>query len=251
MKEIKIAQSTLLMPAEGEKPESHHVAQEINLLQFPNGNQTLLQNNMGMHKDAVTLNPDQLLELIRKSNVVLEPMRDAYVQEATDHIARGNKMLLDRLEQVTNEELKTYLRSHIDRNQSNLLKAKGAFYTPRHELYMALCSSIPAAITLLFADERMANDENLLEALKAIEEPVDMSAFNTEMQTLFSRMGTGPNCTGNRMQMYAPELKEPTTLDLSLKHQGVKNLSETKPLTPEQIRERNAADSQGGPDGLK
>ncbi len=48
--------------AEDNKPESQHIAQEIKLLQFPHGNQTLLQNNQGMHKDAVTLNPEQIRE---------------------------------------------------------------------------------------------------------------------------------------------------------------------------------------------
>ena len=248
MKELKIEQSSLTMPAEDNKPESQHIAQEIKLLQFPHGNQTLLQNNQGMHKDAVTLNPDQLLELVRKSHYVLEPLRDAYVQEATDHIARGNAMLFERLNGTNNEELKTYLQAYIDRNQANVKKAKAAFYTPQHELFMALCSGIPAAITLLFAREDVSTDEKLLEAFIALEQPVDMTFFQKQVAGL-KHLGTGPGCTGNRMQMYAPELKEPTALDLSLKHQGVKNISETKALTPEQIRERNAADSQGGPDG--
>lgn len=226
MKEIKISQSSLTMPADGNKPESQHVAKEIKLLQFPHGNQTLLQDNAGMNRDAVTLNPDQLLELIRESNYVLEPLRDAFVEEATGHIVRGNKILIDRLEQASNEELKTYLRSHIDRNQSNLLKAKGAFYTPQHNLYMALCSGIPAAITLLFADARMGDDENLLEALRALEKPVDLSAFKGQLDKSLSALNPhGSTCGGRRVDMMASE------------------------LTPEQIRERNAADSQGGPDG--
>lgn len=85
-------------------------------------------------------------------------------------------------------------------------------------------------------------------AFRAPEQPVDMTFFQKQLAN-FKSFGTGPYCTGNRMQMYAPEIKEPTALDLSLKHQGVKNISETKALTPEQIRERDAADSQGGPDG--
>lgn len=174
--------------------------------------------------EGVSLDGEALVEIVRKGHYLIEPLRDAYVEEATGHITRGNKMLLDRLEQASNEELKTYLRSHIDRNQSNLLKAKGAFYTPQHDLYMALCSGIPATITILFADARMDDDEHLLEALRAIEKPVDISQI-LSTAGINPRMGTGPSCVGNRMEMYATE------------------------LTPEQIRERNAADSQGGPDG--
>ena len=168
--------------------------------------------------EGVCLDGDELVDLIRQGHYLIEPLRDAYVQEATDHITRGNEMLLGRLEQATNEELKTYLRSHIDRNQANLLKAKGAFYTPQHDLFMALCSSIPATITLLLSDVKMAEDEKLLEAFKMIEKPIDLSALKGSLSTINP---FGPTCGGRRVDMFASE------------------------LTPEQIRERNTTDAQG------
>lgn len=174
--------------------------------------------------EGVCLDGEELVELVRRGHYLIEPLRDAYVQEATDHITRGNEMLIQRLNATDKEELKTYLRSHIDRNQANVKKARAAFYTPQHELFMAMCGAIPAAITLLFEREDVGTDEKLLEAFKALEQPVDMSPFQLQVAAL-NPFQSKSSCAGNRMQMYAPE------------------------LTKEQIRERNAADSQGGPDG--
>lgn len=153
--------------------------------------------------EGVCLDGDELVDLIRQGHYLIEPLRDAYVQEATDHITRGNKMLQDRLERASNEELKTYLRSHIDRNQANLFKAKAAFYTPQHDLFRALCSSIPATITLLLADVKMADDENLLEAFRAIDKPIDLP---TALGSMSTANPFGPTCGGRRVDMFASEL---------------------------------------------
>lgn len=198
--------------------------------------------------EGVNLDGDDLIELVRRGNYLLEPLRDAYMAECTTDIDRANTMLQERYDATDIEELKTYLKNNIDRNSITVKKAKAAFYTPQHELFAALAKSIPAALTLLFTREDTQTDEQLLAAFIALEQPMDMTFFQKQLAN-FKSFGTGAGCTGNRMHMYATEIKEPTALDLSLKHQGVKNISETKALTPEQIRERNAADSQCGPDG--
>ena len=158
--------------------------------------------------EGVNLTPDDLLALIREGEYLLAPLRDAYVEEVNSHIVRANEMLLKRLEESESDELNTYLRSNIDRNNANVKKAKGAFYTPQHDLYMALCSGIAATITLLFADERMSKDENLLEALRVIEKPIDNSHM-LSIAGLNPYVGGPCGPAGSRMHMTPDQTQVP------------------------------------------
>ena len=198
MKELKIEQSSLAMPAVDNKPESQHIAQEIKLLQFPHGNQTLLQNNQGMHKDAVTLNPDQLLELVRKSHYVLEPLRDVYLAEVTTAITEANELINSRITTAIDHHLVLLLQTEFDKNLAYVERAKCEFYGKRHESFLNEVKAVHESIMALFARPEAATDEGLLETFKALYKPMTFPIHSPEGLNPFLRFATP-----SRLQMYA------------------------------------------------
>jgi hypothetical protein len=104
----------------------------------------------------------------------------------------------DEAIELAEEELQDY----IHRNDLNMNKATGAFFGQRHELYKLLSSATKHTVTALLTDKANDDDETLMTAIKNAKESL-LSPIGVKVHP-----GSGPYCTGNRMNMLATELTE-------------------------------------------
>lgn len=153
--------------------------------------------------EGVVLDGTSLIDLIRNSEHLIQDARDGYVKEAHGNILEANRLLEERKEKAQLPELIKELDDYIQRNSSNMNKATGAFFGKRHEVFRLLTSAAKHTVTALLADKSTENDETLLAMIKKAKEPLILSPSELPIQP-----GSGPYCTGNRMNMLATELTE-------------------------------------------
>lgn len=149
--------------------------------------------------EGVVLDGTSLIDLIRQSEHLIQDARDAYVKETQGNILEANRLLEERKEKTQSPELIKELDNYIQRNSLNMNKATGAFFGKRHEVFRLLTSAIKHTATALLAE----NDESLLATIKKSKEPLILSPGEMPIQP-----GSGPYCTGNRMNMLSIEITE-------------------------------------------
>lgn len=178
MKEYKIEESVIISPTDGSDPESNHIAQAIRVLQYPAGNQTLEQYNGGFQHDAVTIQPDQLLTIIRKSEYILKEAKDAYVKTIEEHLSKYEDMVKERLAIAKDQKVIEYLNDKIEYSRIQRSKISNQFYSPRADLFEAVCAALYSTFNLLAQAEDYNDDAALA---KKIEEaqltPAQMAAI--------------------------------------------------------------------------
>jgi len=152
--------------------------------------------------EGVVLDGTSLIDLIRNSEHLIRDARDAYVDEVHGNFREAIRLLKERKEKAQLPKLKEELQDYIHRNDLNMNKAAGAFFGPRHELYKLLSSATKHTVTALLTDKANDDDETLLTAIENAKETL-LSPIGIKVHT-----GSGPYCTGNRMNMFAAELTE-------------------------------------------
>ena len=186
---ITIKESAIIVADPDVTPEPGKVAEKIistkaiEVLQYPHSNQTLLQDNGGMHPDAVTLLPEQLLELIRQSGSQLQPLLDHYVANNLAELQKYDDLIDDRIKLSSTEELTAALESLKEFSKALRAKAKGAFYTRQHALFSTLCSYPNASLTLILESLRTDSDDELLELLNRASE------YRNRLESFFPNQG--------------------------------------------------------------
>ena len=186
---ITIKESAIIVADPDVTPEPGKVAEKIistkaiEVLQYPHSNQTLLQDNGGMHPDAVTLLPEQLLELIRQSGSQLQPLLDHYVANNLAELQKYDDLIDDRIKLSSTEELTAALESRKEFSKALHAKAKGAFYTRQHALFSTLCSYPHASLTLILESLRTDSDDELLELLNRASE------YRNRLESFFPNQG--------------------------------------------------------------
>ena len=164
MQEVKIEQAVIAIPAVNDNPAEEIIVKEIELLQYVAGNQTLVQDNGGLQRDAVTLAPEQLLELIRHSEEVLRPLRDEFIAKAKAIIFECVDMIRDRKSKSTNALLIAKLDEELDKLSKGQANAKSAFYSYKHDLFMAGLTGYKALLVITFNNEALRDDDALFAA---------------------------------------------------------------------------------------
>ncbi len=152
--------------------------------------------------EGVVLDGTSLIDLIRNSEHLILDARDAYVEEIHGNFREAIRLLKERKEKAQLPELKEELQDYIHRNDLNMNKATGAFFGQRHELYKLLSSATKHTVTALLTDKANDDDETLMTAIKNAKESL-LSPIGIKVHP-----GSGPYCTGNRMNMLATELTE-------------------------------------------
>lgn len=172
-------------PAPGKVTEKIISTNAIEVFQYPHSNQTLLQDNGGMHPDAVTLLPEQLLELIRQSGSHLQPLLDTYVASAHAELQKYEDLLKERLEISTTPELTAILNARLRYSEVLRAKVRGAFYTKQHHLLPALCTYLCASFSMILAKPNASDDQELLKM-------IDQGKYANRMEQLYMNLGTKP-----------------------------------------------------------
>ncbi|MEG2265303.1 MAG: hypothetical protein RSC68_13330 [Acinetobacter sp.] len=186
---ITIKESAIIVADPDVTPEPGKVTEKIisskaiEVLQYPHSNQTLLQDNGHMPPDAVTLLPEQLLELIRQSGSQLQPLLDHYVANNTAELQKYDDLIDDRIKLSSTEELTVVLESRKEFSKALRAKAKGAFYTRQHALFSALCSYLHTSLKLILESLRTDSDDELLELLNRASE------YRNRLESFFPKQG--------------------------------------------------------------
>ena len=121
--------------------------------------------------EGVVLDGASLIDLIRKSEHLIQEARDAYIEEVHGNFREVIQLLKERKEKAQLPKLKEELQDYIHRNDLNMNKAAGAFFGQRHELYKLLSSATKHTVTALLTDKANDDDETLMTAIKNAKNP--------------------------------------------------------------------------------